>query len=126
MQKMLDVTIRYWSLQNPETVDWTTCTVRQYKEMYEVFFQDSRLIPSHHLHELSFENLEADALGSLRDIYDAQDLPDFGYVQPRVQQHLDSIRGYEKNTHARLSNDMRERLRREWGMCFETWGYSTE
>jgi hypothetical protein len=98
-------------------------TLRQYKEVYDTFFEESRLIPDGHFHETSFENLEVDPIGQVPSIYKALSLPDFGNVEPLLRRYVNSIAGYKKNTLPELGPDLRFRVAREWRRCFEEWGY---
>jgi LPS sulfotransferase NodH len=99
--------------------------LRQYREMYDAFFEERGLIPRGHFHEVGFEALEADSLAQMRKLYEALDLPDFRHVEPVLRHYLDSIAGYKKNTWPELPADVRARIAKEWRRCFEAWGYAT-
>jgi hypothetical protein len=113
----------WWALQRPDYSNLEDRTLRQYKEVYEAFFEECRLIPNGHFHEISFESLEADPIGQVRSIYKALSLPDFGYVEPALRRYLDSVAGYKKNKLPELAPDLRLRVAREWRRYFEEWGY---
>jgi hypothetical protein len=116
-----------WScLQRPDESDLDDRIVRQYKEVFEVFFAERPLIPPGHLHEMRFEELEQDPIGQLQRLYEHLDLPDFASVEPVLRDYLRSLAGYQKNTFPELSAEVRERLAREWRDCFEAWGYPTQ
>jgi hypothetical protein len=99
--------------------------VRQYREMHEAFFEERALIPAGRFHEIRFDRLEKDPLGQLRLAYEKLGLPDFGPVEETVRVYLASITDYRKNTYRPLPTPVRQRLRAEWGRCFEEWGYPT-
>ena len=67
----------WWTLQRLDHADLEERTIRQYKQVYDVFFEERALIPRGHLHEVCFETLEADPVGQVRDLYEALELPDF-------------------------------------------------
>ena len=115
----------WWALQRPDYSDVDECTLRQYREVYDVFFEERGLIPKGHFHEISFEALEADPIGQVRGIYEALALPNFGHVEPALRGYLDTIAGYRKNTLPDLPADVRSRVIREWRRCFDEWGYPT-
>jgi hypothetical protein len=98
--------------------------LRQYRTMYEVFFEERKLIPLGNLVEVRFEQLEEDPLGQLRHIYAVLGLPDFGLVEPALRRYVDSITGYKKNQFPELAPALRQRIAHEWRPCFEEWGYS--
>ena len=121
--KAMELTTRYWSLQDRDSVDWDMRIVRQYREMYNAYFEQRSLIPDGHLHEMSYEHLVNDPVEELRKTYDALGLSDFSYFEPRLDEYVHSRRGYRKNEFPEMSNDMQEWLAREWHVCFEKWGY---
>jgi hypothetical protein len=113
-----------WPLQRPDFRDLDDRILRQYKEVYDAFFEERGLIPKGRFHEISFEELEADPLGQVRGIYEALALPDFGHVEPSLRRYLESLSGYKKNTLPELPPDLRERIAGEWRRAFDEWGYS--
>jgi hypothetical protein len=115
----------WWCLQRPDERNLDDRIVSQYKEVFEVFFEERGLIPPGHLHEVCFEELEKEPIGQLRRLYERLDLPDFAPVEPALREYLRSLAGYQKNTFPELSAEVRERLAREWRRCFEEWKYPT-
>jgi hypothetical protein len=113
----------WWALQRPDYSDLEERSLRQYREVYDVFFEERGLIPKGHFHEVCFEALEADPIGQLRTIYEALTLPDFGHVEPALRRYLTAIAGYKKNTLPELPAELRSRVARECQRCFEEWGY---
>ena len=110
-------------LQRTDDVGWTERLIRQYRELYDAFFEERRLIPDGHLHEMCFEELEKDPVGEMRKLYEALGLPEFGTVEPTLRTYLDSLSSYRKNVFPELASDVRRRIAGEWGRCFEEWGY---
>jgi hypothetical protein len=113
----------WWALQRPDFSGLEERTIRQYREVYEAFFEERELIPKGHFYEVGFEELEADPVGQVRGLYEGLDLPDFGHVEPRLRQYLRSIAGYKKNVFPEVPVDLGERIAREWRRCFQEWGY---
>jgi hypothetical protein len=113
----------WWRLQRPGPGDLEARVLRVYREMYDAFFEELGLIPEGHLTEVHFENLEADPVGQLEQIYQALGLPDFGAVEPAVREYVEGLAGYRKNVFLELPADLRQRIGRKWGRCFEAWGY---
>jgi hypothetical protein len=115
----------YGRLQRTDRFDWVGRVIRQYKELYEAFFEQRALIPPGHFHELRFEDLERDPVGEVRKLYEALRLPDFGHVEPALRQYADSQKGYRKNVFPELPPDLRRGVATEWRRCFDEWGYLT-
>jgi hypothetical protein len=113
----------WWALQRPDYADLEGRTLRQYREAYDVFFEERGLIPQGHFQEIRFEALEADPLGQVRAVYEALALPDFGHVEGALRGYLDTIAGYKKNTLPDLPADVRSQVAREWRRSFDEWGY---
>jgi hypothetical protein len=113
-----------WTLQRPDYNDLNDRIIRQYKEVYDTFFEERGLIPKGRFHEVSFEKLEADPIGQVRELYAVLALPDFKTVQPTLQRYVESLVGYKKNALPDLPIELQARIAREWRRCFEEWGYS--
>jgi len=124
MQHWMRAGTPVWALQRGELNDLYDRLIRQYREVFEVYFEERRLIPEGQLHEMNFEALEVDPVGQLHAAYEALSLPDFGHVEPALRRYLATLAGYMKNTLPELHGDWRSRLASEWRRCFEEWGYS--
>jgi hypothetical protein len=110
-------------LQNTRRVDWTERIIRQYKEIYDCYFDERPLIPDSRFHELRFEDLERDPVGEVRKLYASLGMPDFEHVETSLQAYLNSMSGYQKNVFPELAPDLRQHVANEWNRSFEEWGY---
>ncbi len=99
-------------------------TIRYYQEATDAFFEEKALIRSDRFHEMRFDDLERDPIGQMRDVYESLRLPDFRRVEPAIRQYVASLSGYEKNTYAPLSPELRARIARDLRKSFEAWGYA--
>jgi LPS sulfotransferase NodH len=117
-RKMVD----FLTLQRA-VLDAAERTIRQYREVYDCFFEEKGLIPEGRFHEVCFEDLERDPIGQMRAVYGALGLPDFGAVEPAMRRYLGTLTGYRKNEFAELPASERERIARDCRRCFEAWGY---
>jgi hypothetical protein len=111
-----------WALQSggpePEHL------IRDYRDLYEAFFEERALIPEGNYCEVAYEQLVADQLGEMRRIYETLNLPEFEQFEPDLKEYLASIAGYSRNPFPELSTEMRDRLAAAWSRCFEEWGYA--
>jgi omega-hydroxy-beta-dihydromenaquinone-9 sulfotransferase len=113
------------SFHRARKVDLEEWILREYRVMYDAFFEERRLIPDGQYHEMSFEELERDPFGQMKDLYEALNLPDFAQAEPALRRYLDSIADYKKNEFASLPDELRRRIAEAWSPCFEEWGYRT-
>jgi len=125
-RKMLKVNFDLHGLQSSRLHDLDDWILRQYRAMYDVFFEERCLIPPGHFHEVSFEELERDPVGQIQHVYDRLGLPDFAETRPAVESYIQSIGGYQKNQFPQLNEQLRQRIANEWQTCFQQWGYSTD
>ncbi|HMK34231.1 MAG TPA: sulfotransferase [Desulfomonilaceae bacterium] len=107
----------------PERVDELILT--WYEELFRLLERDKELIPAGALYEMKFEDLESNPVKVLETMYNSLDLPGFDLQTKRVEDYLNSIRGYQKNVH-RLTDANREKVATRWRRTFEQYGYSLE
>jgi hypothetical protein len=112
-------------LQRTACVDWPERVIRQYREVYDAYFEQRGDVPAGRLHEVRFERLEADPVGEVRKLYAALGLPEFAPVEPALRRYADSLAGYQKNAFPDLPPQQRERVANEWRRCFDEWQYPT-
>jgi hypothetical protein len=112
-----------WALQRPDYRDLHERTIRQYRELYDVYFEECELIPRGRFHEVSYEALEKDPVGQVRGIYEALNLPGFQAAEPVIRQYVETLSGYKKNAFPDLEPELRARIAQQWRRCFEEWGY---
>ena len=122
-KRTFQVNFELHRLQRPRPDRLNEWVLRQYRKMYEVFFEERRLIPEGNFVEVRFEHLEEDPLGQLRRVYEVLGLPDFGLIEPALRRYVDSIAGYTKNKFPDLPTALRNRIAEEWRPCFQEWGY---
>lgn len=92
-----------------------------YSDCIETYEQTKHLIPAGRLHELKFEDLEADPLGQMRQVYSSLGL-DFSQVEPAIQNELPALTKYTKNSFKMDEATMRKVYAR-WRSSFDIYGY---
>ena len=97
-------------------------TLRAYPELMQRWFDDKHLIPPGNLVEVRYEDLERDAPGTMRRIYEKLNLPGYGEAEPHFRGYLDSLREYRKNEH-RLTQEEINRVAEAWSLTIERWHY---
>lgn len=122
-RRMVEVAGSLMKLQRLDAASLDARVLDRYAEMYDVFFEDRRLIPAGRCHEIGYEALERDPVNELRRLYDTLGLAGFDAFAVRLQTYLDTIRDYQKNVHEELSEALRAQVRQRWRRSFEEWGY---
>jgi len=114
----------WWTLQRPDLAGLEERILRQYEEIYDVYFDERGLIPAGRSHDLRYESLETDPLGELRTLYATLDLPDFAAAEPAIRAYLDTIANYEKNRFTDVPPRFKAEVARRWRRSFDEWGYA--
>jgi hypothetical protein len=124
---MADTTYWYTYLSKPTDAMIQHFILSQYTSLHREYQQQKTLIPAGRLHELRYEDLEQDKLGSIRQLY-AELGWEWGAAQDEdIGGYIDSLKGYTKNSKSKLSKyvdgDMEKLLRSEWADAFKELGY---
>lgn len=88
--------------------------VDSYSSCYNAFHEALPQIPEGNISHVAFSDLEANPMDSIRRIYKELQLPGFSSAEPAMKRYLSSQSDYKKNTHAPLSTDTYQELRRRW------------
>jgi LPS sulfotransferase NodH len=92
--------------------------------VFDAYFAQRDLIPREQFHELAYESLVADPIGTLRETYEALRLPEFAATEPAMRDYLASIHDYETNRFREVEPPWKEAIARRCLRCFEEWGYA--
>ena len=123
LQHLIRTVMPWFALQRPTRHDLEEWVIQMYRQVYDVFFEERGMIPQGQLHEVRFEELEADPLGQVRRVYDALALPSFQTAEPMIRRYAESLSDYRKNAFPELSGRLRTRIAQEWRRSFDEWGY---
>jgi len=118
-----DTATWYSYLQRPDLDRIDERIIRRYTRLHDAFFAERHLIPEARFHEISFDELEREPIGTVKEIYQKLGLNDFDGFQPKLRQYVDSLAGYRKNRFEELEPSSRELIAHEWNRSFETWNY---
>lgn len=91
--------------------------------MYECFEQDRDLVPPGRLIDIRYEDLVADPVGQMRQIYQRLGLGDFAEVEPALMRHAMKTRDYKTNKY-QLPPEIADRVRGRWAPYFQRYGYN--
>lgn len=93
-----------------------------YLKLFETYENTKHLIPAGNLHEVRFEELEADPLGQMRQLYDHLSLPGWQNVEPKIQAEVPALTRYQKNTY-NMDEKLMRKVYSRWHTVFERYGY---
>ena len=117
MRQMLQV-------QVPKSIDFDEQAIRQYRVMYDAFFEDRHLVPAGRFVDIAYEALERDPIGQLELVYGQLGLEGFARARPRIENYLGSIANYSKSSLPVIEPTLRSRIDAEWKRAFDQWGYA--
>ena len=106
-----------------ETADMSEEVLQTYEQCFRLYERDKVLIPQGNLHEICFENLEADPLGEMAKMYEGLSLSGFEGLNAVVEPQVESLRRYQKNKF----NDDPETMKRIYTrlkFAFDKYGYA--
>lgn len=93
-----------------------------YPRMLEALRRDCADLPADRYLELSFEDLEAEPMAQLKQLYRRLDLGGFEAAAPAFARHLEGVRHYRKNRYS-FPRDVVELVDAHWGRFVREWGY---
>jgi len=93
-----------------------------YKDLMKSYFNEKDIIPTGNLVEIKFEDLETDAIGQLKKIYDTLNLPEFDRNKSEFEKYLDQQSDYKKNRF-QFSKGVIDKIEKNWGFTIKKWGY---
>jgi hypothetical protein len=93
-----------------------------FDEMYAAFERDRQRLGPDRLHEIRYEDLVADPVARMEEVYDRLALGDFGRVRPRFEEMARSMQRYKTN---RYDHDPRlvAEIARRWQPFIDRYGY---
>lgn len=112
-------------LQRPKFAGLQDYVFDTFVVLHERLDEDRPLVPAHRFHELRYEDLVADPLGQMRELYEKLDLGEFDRVRPRFEAHLAEIGDYQPN-HFQQDPALRAEITRRWGRQIRQQGYAEE
>ncbi len=111
-----------WGLQRPDRDRLVQHVLDSYPRLMRAYFADRGILDTDELVEVSFNDLQRDAMGTLARIYEQLQLPGFTEAAPRFEAYLDTQRDYRKNV-LPIAADEKAEVAHRWSDIFEQLGY---
>ena len=129
-RKLFYSTVRLWSsLDEVQGLQLSQSTEELHEyvwncftRMYEAFEAKRDLIPAGQLIEMRYEDLVADPIQSIQEIYQQLELGDFDAVKKLLNQRLVNHSSYLPNSHA-IDAETEEKILKRWHGYAEKYGY---
>jgi omega-hydroxy-beta-dihydromenaquinone-9 sulfotransferase len=121
--RLYNTAVQDANLQEQSSGSLNSGILRRYQQMYTFFFDQRHLIPGDRYVEIAFEDLDADKLGVLREIYARLNLSGFDLAQPEFETYLKRTADYKKNRYNPIPEPLRLEIATSWQRCFDEWGY---
>jgi hypothetical protein len=93
-----------------------------YKALMGRYLEEKNLVPSSNLLDISFEDLEANAILEMSRVYDSFNLRNWHQVKPKLEEYLALESGYKKNEF-RISDKDIQRVNDRWAFALKEWHY---
>ncbi len=93
--------------------------------MYDAFERDCDLLGPGQFCEIRYENLVADPVGQMRNVYAELDLGDFELARPAIEDYAASQKDYKTNRY-QITPELREQITQRWGKFLKRYGYSQD
>lgn len=93
-----------------------------YENHLHVYERDRQIVPEGQLHEVRFEDLEADPVSELRKVYEHLNLSGFEELEKNMQPYLKDQKSYKKNKYE-MDADQEKKIYERWQKAFEMFGY---
>ena len=94
-----------------------------YKNLMQAYFNSVDHIPTGNFVEVRFEDLERDALGTVKEIYAKLHLAGFEEAKGYFREYIRSQKGYQKN-HYLLDQETLTNISSSWKFTIERWRYT--
>ena len=95
-----------------------------YKETMQKYLAERHLIPEGNLFEIRFDEFAGNEMYWMEKIYSEMNIPGFENAKPNIQQYIDSVKTYKKNSFRNISPEMKARISKEWHFAFKEWEYN--
>jgi len=118
MRKFLEM----FSFQRYELEEVERNVLVDYSRIMRRFFDDEHLIPRENLIQVRHEDVVADGVGTLRQVYEHLRLPGFEQMLPKLGSYVDSISDYQTNSY-HFDDETIAKVREHCGFAIDRWGY---
>ncbi len=121
-KKMRTRVLDIFALQKTTAEDIEGHVINDYVRLMKRYFEDKDKIPKGQLVEVRYEDLIADPISQMQQIYSKLRLEGFEDSKKFMEQYLGRQREYKKNVHV-IDKEKIQVIEKEWGFAIRRWGY---
>jgi hypothetical protein len=110
------------ALGKTQKEDMTDEVLNIYENCFRTYEADKTLVPKGNLHEICFEDLEADPLGQMKTMYESLNMSGFEGLQAVLEPQVESLRRYKKNKFTD-DREVMQRIYNRLKFAFDRYGY---
>lgn len=94
-----------------------------FESMLQKYLREKSNIPASNLYEVSFAELDKNPTQIVAELYKHLNIPNYEAAKNDIQEYIDSIQQYEKNSFNNLDKKVIADINTRWKFAFETWNY---
>jgi hypothetical protein len=121
-KKMRKNVLETLALQNASPDDIEHQVLQNYIRTMQSYFEQKENIPTERLVEIKYEDLVADPIKQVTQIYSQLKLPGLETALPEMKKYLEKQSNYKTNTYT-IDTKIIERVKQHWGFTLDRWGY---
>jgi LPS sulfotransferase NodH len=111
-----------FALQHTTDEEVEQHVIDDYVSLMKAYFEQKDQIPDGQLVEIRYEDLVANPMNQIRQIYEKLGLPGLDAAEPAMQHHIDQQTDYKKNVYE-LDEEIIRRVDEHWDFAIKRWGY---
>lgn len=118
-----DTACWYTYLQKPDHNKIDEGILARHEAMYDAYYDDLPLIEKGRHCEVRFDELEANPVAAIKNIYSQLSLDGYAGIESKIKQYVASLSGYKKNKFTSLDDETKQIVAKRWARSFEVGGY---
>ena len=116
----MDVSQSFHPAKHEDLEDYV---IECHQRMYGAYFAGRDAVPDSQIVEIKYEDLVADPVEQLRQIYQRLELGDFANLEAKLEAWVkDQHQSYKTNQHS-MPGELEQKLREKWSEYFDRYGY---
>ncbi|HEY9657444.1 MAG TPA: sulfotransferase [Allocoleopsis sp.] len=118
-----ELSFQSYDLQDADQLPIDALILESYSRLMQALLEDSATLPPHHFVEIKFEDLEANPMQAIEQIYQTLELSGLEQARPQFEHYLSGLTGYRKNRYP-FDPDTIQLVEAHWQPFIDRWGYA--